>query len=655
MASPAEVIQAISTTLRRTISLAHTDDDRPAVLQTLVEQIGDGPFLLVLDNCEHVLDEVTTIVERLLENCPRLGIVATSRERLSLAYENVHHLGPLEVPDAQRPLNPDSLPDALALFLDRARLTTADLHIDDQQLDAIRRICRQLDGLPLAIQLAAAHLDMMSPGELADQLAESFDLLQATRAPVLRHRSLEAAMCWSFELLDDDLQRSLEMLSCAKSPFSVDTAAALMDVDRTMAASVIGGLRRASLIELDTRRSGLSQHSILQPIREFALAAAEQTGAAPASQLRHAETFLQLAADRYEATLGSPSQPQALGELNDAMPDLATAVRTLLNEGRWDDAATLGANLGPTVTAHRRITIGYATYRAVLEHPQRVESVATARLGLATAVALIAAGPALDPRHLARTEVEQLLDGAADLAERLSAPAIRLEVQSVRGGLLWVTGDSEAGISMCEEVLTTSRDLGLRRIEMTAHLPLAGISLQQGRLADAVGWYRKGIELADELNDFVFKMFLSTNLGLVLRLTGDYQGAAEAYGTGHALAARLGVERYAAVCAVGRTLSLAMAGGYPDAATAAKPALRLSANRPAAETLQALRMLYGTTDFGVSPEQIGARLQEVLATPRARRTAVGFALLLDLEEHGALQRADQRALNAVAKARSALV
>src|SRR5918999_846390 len=179
--------------------------------QAVVEAINERGFLVVLDNCEHVVRGVAELAELVLDACPDARLVATSREPLGVEGESVLALGPLEVPDA-----PEAAvgSEAVALFLDRARLVSWEFELDEGNAAAIVRICRRLDGLPLALELAAARVRSLSPAEIAEHLDSRFALLARPRARGSeRHRTLRAAIEWSYRLLHDPERLVFERLS----------------------------------------------------------------------------------------------------------------------------------------------------------------------------------------------------------------------------------------------------------------------------------------------------------------------------------------------------------------------------------------------------------------------------------------------------------
>jgi predicted ATPase len=187
--------------------------------------VGLRRMLFVLDNCEHLLDPAAGVAETILERCPNVVIVATSREALEVRGERVIRVRSLSVPRPGATLDQLASSDAARLFLDRAEATGVDLSVGPADSPAIAEICRRLDGIPLAIELAAARVIALGPAEIAAHLDERFRLLTGgRRAPVERHHTLRAAIDWSYALLS---QRDQTVFNClGVFPASFDAAAA---------------------------------------------------------------------------------------------------------------------------------------------------------------------------------------------------------------------------------------------------------------------------------------------------------------------------------------------------------------------------------------------------------------------------------------------
>ncbi|MFC4948253.1 ATP-binding protein [Pseudonocardia sp. GCM10023141] len=246
------------------LGIAHLDQpDRP-VVDALVEHVRTRHLLIVLDNCEHVLDASARFVDDVLRATSHVHFLATSREVLNLPGERITVLHPLSTTDPAVP--------AMALFESRARDVVASFAIDDANRDAVRRVCERLDGLPLAIELACARLRVLSVGELAERLADSFDLLSTRgRGGAERHQSLQAAMAWSYGLCTREQQLLWTRVSVFAGGFDTAAAEAVCCDDELPAGAILDclyDLVGKSLLQREESR-GRVRFRILETIREF--------------------------------------------------------------------------------------------------------------------------------------------------------------------------------------------------------------------------------------------------------------------------------------------------------------------------------------------------------------------------------------------------
>lgn len=258
-----------------------------------VDALGRWHALLVLDNCEHLLEGCRTLVETLLTSAPRLSILVTSREPLRVTDEVLLPLPPLLVPPASALCSLDEVMSysAVQLFVSRARARQQGFALREQDLKAVREICRRLDGLPLAIELAAAQIDALALVGLQAQLDNCFQMLtQGRRTAVPRHQTLKAALDWSYERLAPMEQTVLQRLAVFKSAFTDDAALEVIScamLPPSSLASIMESLALKSLVSLEQVR-GLTRYRLLNTTRCYALEKLEQSGALRTYEMRYA-------------------------------------------------------------------------------------------------------------------------------------------------------------------------------------------------------------------------------------------------------------------------------------------------------------------------------------------------------------------------------
>ncbi len=280
------------------LNVSERSDLSPA--DQLAQRLREADLLLVLDNCEHLREATADLAQRLLQSCPRLRVLATSRELLSVAGEIDFAVPPLGIPAAEADVDELRSSEAVQLFLARAREARPRLPDEPAAIEATARICRDLDGLPLAIELAAARAKALSLDEIAAGLADRFRFLVSwRRLSAARHRTLEDAMDWSYALLAEDERALLARLSVFAGGFTNGAVAAVcLEGDEGAAAELVGRLVDASLIVAE-EREGRMRYRLLETVRQYGAVQLEKLTETAAQRQRHAEFFLSLAEESW--------------------------------------------------------------------------------------------------------------------------------------------------------------------------------------------------------------------------------------------------------------------------------------------------------------------------------------------------------------------
>jgi len=250
--------------------------DSDEVTPRLGAALGDTPALIILDNCEHVVAAAAAAATELLDACPGVRILATSREPLHLPEESVLTIGPLPVTDHELPLpgtSPSQPADAVELF---TRLLTRDLgdegRLNPKQAAAAVDLCRQLDGVPLCIELAAARARTLPVSDVATSVRRGLAVLSGGRRDVPRHQAIEATISWSWDLLTPDEQRALARLAILTAPFTLQCGAAVAAEEMDSGERLVAALADKSLLSQETNEGGDARLKILSVVRNFAIA-----------------------------------------------------------------------------------------------------------------------------------------------------------------------------------------------------------------------------------------------------------------------------------------------------------------------------------------------------------------------------------------------
>jgi predicted ATPase/transcriptional regulator with XRE-family HTH domain len=300
------------------------------LLGSLLDALRPKHLLLVLDNCEHLVAACSELIGALLQACPRLSVLATSREPLRIPGEAIWQVPTLAVPD---PLKPPPIEEfarceSVQLFVERARALLPTFTVVEEDMPAIAQICRRLDGIPLALELAAARTSVLSVEQIAARLEDCFELLTGgARTAVNRQRTLKAAMDWSFALLSPPEQLLFGRLSVFAGGFGLEAVEAVCggtDLPDEAILNLLSSLLDKSLILTEGRR-GAARYRLLEPVRQYAARVLEQSGDPAGPRRRHRDWFLHLA-ERAETRLWTAEQREWLTRLETEHDNLRAAL-----------------------------------------------------------------------------------------------------------------------------------------------------------------------------------------------------------------------------------------------------------------------------------------------------------------------------------------
>ncbi|GAA3861751.1 BTAD domain-containing putative transcriptional regulator [Saccharothrix violaceirubra] len=310
-------------------------------LARAVEVLSHAGALLVLDNCEHLLDASARFAAELLGRCPRLRVLCTSREPLGVTGEAVRPVPPLDVAGPDAPVDALSSGAAVVLFAERAAAVRSGFAVTPDNAAVVAEVCRRLDGLPLAIELAAARLRALSVEQLAERLDDRFRLLTGgSRTALPRHRTLHAVVAWSWDLLDDDERDFAERLAVYAGGVEADTAEALVG-DRAL--DLLTALVDKSLLQVV--EAPRPRYRMLETIREYGLERLAETGRVAAAHAAHAAFFRDLA-ESAEPHLRTADQVRWINRLDAERDNLLAALHFTTAGGDVDTTIRLSAALG---------------------------------------------------------------------------------------------------------------------------------------------------------------------------------------------------------------------------------------------------------------------------------------------------------------------
>ena len=464
LSRPDQVLPAIAHALG--VREAPGEDLRTA----LFERLRDARLLLVLDNCEHVLDRVSELVDAALETAARVHIVSTSRERLGVPGERTWIASPLAVPSPGSSIAQAAGSGAVQLFVARGTDARPGFRLASQNVAAVVDVCRRLDGLPLALELAAARLAALTPGQISERLDARFELLAGGRRTGLaRHRTLRATLEWSYELLSSVERQALRRVSVFAGPFSIDAAEAVIqghDIAELEVAGLVERLVVGSL--LDIRGDG--RFLALETVRQYGVLRLAEAGEEREARDRHLEWVAAVVERK-----ANEEEDAWHDRIEAEYAELRSAVAWSLAGGRPEVGLLAVARTGSFIADRAHAAEGCGWLDALLEHrdhaaPQAIADALAirARLGF--------------------------LSGEYDVAERASREGL---------AIAHAAGD-DARISVFV------RQLG-------------NIALYEGRIEDARGLYGRAVAEAGE--DELSVVRAQLNLGLAELMLGHLDAA----------------------------------------------------------------------------------------------------------------------------------
>ncbi|WP_433287436.1 AfsR/SARP family transcriptional regulator [Micromonospora sp. CA-244673] len=480
----------------------------PAATAALVAWLGGDCTLLVVDNCEHVIDEAAELVEQLVAACPALTVLTTSREALAVPGETQLAVAPLGVPDG--PADPARLGDspAVALFLDRARAVRPRFVLDGTTAPVVADICRQLDGMPLAIELAAARVKALPPAEIAARLHDRFALLTAgARTSEARHRTLRATLDWSHDLLSDAERRLLRRLAVFRGGWDLAAAEQVCAFDGLAADEVLDLLFRLVDRSLVVPDPATGRFRLLVTIREYAAARLAEAGETETARDRHLTHFIELA-ERYGPHARSDADAWArLTEEHDnfrAAIDCCLDRRDGVDAGlRLADALFLFWNYGPRYEGVRALT---ALLAAGVPAPAARAS-ALQRIGL-----LGVYYPTAETRAAARDSLVAF--------ERLGDPVNTATSRLVVAWEGQYDGDPDRYRAMVAQAVRERGDTDDPWWHGTVHYVEALLDLRTGAFERSAEQWARSLEWTRKAGDLLLPAGILAHLGIALREAG---------------------------------------------------------------------------------------------------------------------------------------
>ncbi len=560
--APITVPEVVSLTVARTLGLP--DQPGRSTLDTLLRFVRDRQMPVVLDNCEHLLEASAEVVAALLAGAPGLKVLATSREPILVTGEATWQVPSLSLGD-----------DALGLFADRARLAQADFTLTDDNSAAAAEICRRLDGMPLAIELAAARVRALSLADIVESLHDRFRLLTGgSRTAVRRQQTLRAPVDWSHALLTDTERILFRRLAVFFGGFDLDAARAVAGADgveRYQVLDQVSLLVDKSLVVAENN-GGPTRYRLLETVRQYAQEKLGESGEADAVRARHRDHYTSMT-----ALLDAPARSDYERRVEQAeleMDNLRSAFGWSLENSDLEQALALASSLQPLWCSRGRILEGRAWFETAFADRsdfERVADVVRARaladkalvdiwVGAITsldqaeqalAIAREVDDPALLARVLTALGVAAGYGYNAEVAQPYFAEAIGLartlgdswrlsQILSYQAFVAVVAGDPVAARAAAEEGCELADAIGDRVNAWQCRQGLAYALLVLGELAESVAQFSALSAAAEAAHEGVHKPGIFQGLSIALAYQGEVTAARTAGEAAVAAAAELG-------------------------------------------------------------------------------------------------------------------
>ena len=514
LSDPALVPQAVAS------ALSVPEQPGRTLAEALMGFLRSKSLLVVLDNCEHLVVSCAHLTEALLRVCPSLRILATSREALNIGGEVTLRVPSLSLPDPKAPVSAEHLMryEAVQLFVDRVRIAQPAFALTGRDVPAVARVCRRLDGIPLAIELAAPRVTVLSVEQIAERLDDRFSLLTAgTRTALPRQKTLRATMDWSYGLLPEKEQVLLRRLAVFAGGWTLDAAEAVCaqeGVEEQEVLDLLAHLVDKSLVLVDERDSGL-RYRMLETVRQYSRDLLLGAGESPAVRKRHLAWFLRLAEQAEPQLLGA-DQTVWFDRLELEHDNLRAALEWSLENGE----AGAGLRLAGAVGRFWEVRGHLAEGRRWLEVVLRASGVAPTA---ARAKALKAAG------NLVSFGQGDYASGRAFYEESLAIwrqMGNREGIATLLGNLGFVAycqGDDASGHALYEESLAIRREVGDKWGTALSLNNMGSVATRRGDYAKANVLLQESLDLWQQMGDKHHVAMVLTNLGLVACGQGDYR------------------------------------------------------------------------------------------------------------------------------------
>lgn len=508
--------------LAQTVLRALGAEENPAksMDETLADFLKDKQILLILDNCEHVIDECSHLSEILQSKSQKLKILATSREALKCSGEQTYNIPSLAHPQRSEKMTPEKLSqyEAVRLFIERALLVNPGFIVNNENAPALLEVCARLDGIPLAIELAAARMKAMSVEKIHERLDDRFAILTAGRRTALpRQQTLKALIDWSYDLLPEEEKTIWKRLSVFSGGFSLEAAEEICsdeDLDKYSIMDYVSNLAEKSILIYD---DSTERYKMLETIHHYGKELLTNKDEHDALHKRHLNYFRNNAVQWNKKTKGT-DQSQAFALIESDHGNIQSALTYALASGDFLAAAEMATSVSYFWIIRGYLFVGNSWFEEILKHEEHIPK--------KLLYALLDKAGGLKLHQSAYDECEKFYRRSFSIKEELGEKLEMSKSLNNLGSIAARKGDYENAGKMFEQYLSIIRDLDIRENLPNALNNLSLLELYTGAYDKASLSIEESLKLCEEFGNNNESYFANRNAGKLAFELGDYDKSA---------------------------------------------------------------------------------------------------------------------------------
>ncbi|MBK6774067.1 MAG: tetratricopeptide repeat protein [Ignavibacteria bacterium] len=484
--------------------------------ETLKEYLADKNVLIILDNCEHLIHNCAELTEKLLSSCSGLKIIATSREALNCSGEQTYSIPPLTNPDLNSKVSPEQLIqyESVRLFIERALSVNPNFRVNNDNARALAEICSRLDGIPLAIELAAARIKVLSVEKIYERLSDRFNLLTSgKRTSLPRQQTLKAMIDWSYDLLTENEKNLWSRVSAFTGGWTLEAAEEICS-DETISKDVIfdlmNQLTEKSIIIYDVTKD---RYRILESMKQYGI---EKLSDENEIFIKHLNYFLELSI-KAEPELKNKKTILWLNKIESDYNNIISAIEWSVNNGNIEKGAVISNTLGRYWNREGLYSTGISLIEIILESSGTLSKLSKGNMLYWIGSCKMSVGD----YEQSKKYLEESLEIYKETGDK---NGIALSVQCL-GTVADSQGDYEPARKYFEECLTIKKEIGDKSGTASSILSLGNVASNQGEFEQAKKYYKESLEIFKEIGSKYGIALSITNLGILALYQGDNEQA----------------------------------------------------------------------------------------------------------------------------------